>query len=76
MREEESNRQKKRLRLFLNMPFTLINDPKGHCKDYANKGHWGTGDVMVHLESLDELPYVLGLVRQSLELQLGDGGES
>jgi uncharacterized protein with ParB-like and HNH nuclease domain/predicted transport protein len=65
----------KRLRLFLNMPFAEINDPSGHCKDYADKGHWGTGDVMVHLESLEQLPYVMGLVRQSYERQMGDGDE-
>jgi uncharacterized protein with ParB-like and HNH nuclease domain/predicted transport protein len=66
----------KRLRLFLNIPFAEISDPRGHCKDYEDKGHWGTGDVMVHLESLDELPYVMGLVRQSYEHQMGDGGQA
>lgn len=48
----------------------------GCCKDYAGKGQWGTGDVMVHLESLDELPYVMGFVRQSYERQMGDGGQA
>ena len=27
------------------------------------------------LMSLDELPYVMGLVRQSYERQMGDGGQ-
>lgn len=66
----------KRLRLFLNMPFAEVNDPRGHCQDYADKGHWGTGDVMVHLESADELHYIMGLVRQSYERQMGDGDQS
>lgn len=67
----------KRLRLFLNMPFAEINDPRGLCKDYAGRGHWGNGDVRVRLESLDELPYVMGLVRQSYERQMGgDGGQA
>jgi len=68
--------QAKRLRLFLNMSFAEINDPKGLCKDYAGRGHWGNGDVRVRLESLDELPYVMGLVRQSYERQMGDGGQA
>jgi predicted transport protein len=68
--------QAKRLRLSLNMRFTEVNDPKGLCKDVTDIGRWGNGDVEVGLSTLDELPYVLGLVRQSLELQLGNGGES
>jgi predicted transport protein len=68
--------QAKRLRLALNMRFAEVNDPKGLCKDVTAIGRWGNGDVEVGLSSLDELPYVIGLVRQSLELQLGNGAES
>ena len=66
----------KRLRLSLNMRFNEVNDPKGLCKDVTDVGRWGNGDVEVTLSKLDELPYVIGLVRQSLDLQLGNGGES
>ena len=68
--------QAKRLRLALNMSFSDLNDPKGLCKDVTNMGRWGNGDVEVGLSTLDELPYVIGLVRQSLELQLGNDGAS
>lgn len=64
--------QAKRLRLSLNMRFPDIIDPKGKCKDVSGLGRWGNGDVEVGLSSIDELPYVIGLVRQSLELQLGN----
>ena len=67
--------QAKRLRLSLNMRFSDLNDPKGLCKDVSNMGRWGNGDVEVTLSALEELPYVIGLVRQSLELQLGNEGE-
>jgi predicted transport protein len=67
--------QTKRLRLALNMPFAEISDPKGLCKDVTGLGRWGNGDVEVGLKALDELPYIMGLVRQSFERQLGDGGE-
>ena len=36
-------------------------------------GRWGNGDVEMGLTSLEELPYVMGLVRQSYERQMGDG---
>ena len=64
--------QAKRLRLSLNLPFAELDDPRGMAKDVSGLGRWGNGDVEVRLESLSELPYVMGLVRQSLERQLGD----
>jgi predicted transport protein len=64
--------QAKRLRLSLNMDFPELNDPKAICRDVTGMGRWGNGDVEVALSSLDELPYVMGLVRQSFERQGGD----
>jgi predicted transport protein len=61
----------KRLNLSLNMSFTEINDPNKLCKDVSGLGRWGNGDVEVNLSSLDDLPSVIGLVRQSLENQMG-----
>jgi uncharacterized protein with ParB-like and HNH nuclease domain/predicted transport protein len=68
--------QAKRLILSINMAFTEINDPKGLCRDVTGLGRWGNGDVEVGLKSLEELPYVMGLVRQSYERQMGDGGQA
>lgn len=67
--------QAKRLRLTLNMRFPDVNDPKGLCKDVTGIGRWGNGDVEISLPKLEDLPYVSGLVRQSLELQLDNGGD-
>jgi len=39
----------------------------------SDLGRWGNGDVEVALNSLDELPYVIGLVRQAFEKQMGNG---
>jgi len=63
--------QANRLRLSLNMSFNEINDPQGICKDVTKLGRWGNGDVEIGLSSLSQLPYVIGLVRQSLEQQMG-----
>ncbi|MBP7795707.1 MAG: DUF262 domain-containing protein [Elusimicrobiales bacterium] len=64
------------LKLFLNIAFHEISDPKKICRDVSGVGHWGNGDVEVGLSSLEELPYVMGLVRQSFEKQMDNGGES
>ncbi|CAN7233855.1 DUF262 domain-containing protein [Pseudomonas sp. LjRoot277] len=64
--------QTRRLRLSLNMPFQEIDDPKGLCRDVTNLGRWGNGDVEIGLASKDELPYVVGLIRQSFDRQMGD----
>ena len=63
--------QAKRLRLSLNMPFHEVDDPKGCCVNVSNVGRWGNGDVEVGLGGLDEIPYVMGLIRQSLDRQMG-----
>jgi uncharacterized protein with ParB-like and HNH nuclease domain/predicted transport protein len=68
--------QAKRLRLSLNVGFHEIDDPRGICKDVSGVGRWGNGDVEVGLSSIDELPYVMGLVRQSFEKQMGNGAEA
>ena len=67
--------QAKRLRLSLNVGFHEIDDPRGICKDVSGLGRWGNGDVEVGISSIDELPYVMGLVRQSFERQMGNGGD-
>ena len=64
--------QAKRLRLTLNMHFPDIIDPRGICRDVSGLGRWGNGDVEVGFSSLDELPYVIGLVRQAFERQMGN----
>lgn len=67
--------QAKRLRLTLNVAFHEINDPRGICKDVTSLGRWGNGDVEIGLSSMNELPYVIGLVRQSFEKQMGNGSD-
>lgn len=63
--------QAKRLLLVLNLSIDDIEDPKGLCRDISNIGRWGNGDVEIGLSTVDELPYVIGLIRQSFDLQMG-----
>lgn len=64
--------QAKRLRLSLNMPFAELYDPKGLAKNVTDVGRWGNGDVELGVATLAEVPYTLGLIRQSLDRQLDD----
>ena len=63
--------QTDRLKLTLNMDFHELHDPRGIAVDVTNKGTWGNGNVELVVSSEDEIPYAIGLVRQSLEKQMG-----
>ena len=62
-----------KLTLSLNMPFTDIDDPKHICRDVTEVNKWGNGDVLVEIRTIEELPYIMSLVRQAFEHQIGDG---
>ncbi len=66
--------QAKRLLLTLNMPFHELHDPKDLAIDVTGRSRWGNGDVEVSLQSREDLPYAMGLVRQAFEKQMGNGG--
>ena len=61
------------LRLSLNLKFSEIDDPRGIATDVTGKGRWGNGDVSINFKKIDELPYVTGLIKQSLSKQLSNG---
>jgi predicted transport protein len=64
--------QKSRLCLTLNMQFHELHDPRGLARDITNIGRWGNGDAEVSLSKFEELPYIIGLVRQAFEKQMGN----
>ncbi|MCQ2880019.1 DUF262 and DUF1524 domain-containing protein [Helicobacter pylori] len=59
------------LKLYLNMPFNELQDEKNLARDMTNKGHLGNGEIEVKLETKENIPYCLGLIRQALEKQMG-----
>lgn len=61
----------KGLVLILNVAFGEIQDPEGRCEDVTDKGRWGNGDIRMMVASKEDIPYAMGLVRQSIEKQLG-----
>jgi len=61
--------QKSWLRLILNMELHEVDDPRGWCKDVTDLSRWSNGDIEVHLLSVDQLDYVMSLIRQSFAKQ-------
>ncbi len=62
--------QTRDLKLYLNMKFNELQDEKNLARDMTNKGHLGNGDIEVKLETKENIPYCLGLIKQALEKQM------
>lgn len=63
--------QKAKLRLSLNIPLEVLRDERQLAWDVSDKGHWGNGDTEVGLDEESDFTYVMGLVRQAFEYQMG-----
>ncbi|MUU28058.1 DUF262 and DUF1524 domain-containing protein [Helicobacter pylori] len=62
------------LNLILNMDFSELQDEikeKLKIRNVSKTGHLGVGDVEVELETKENIPYCLGLIKQALEKQMG-----
>ncbi|KNE08745.1 DUF262 and DUF1524 domain-containing protein [Helicobacter pylori] len=62
------------LNLYLKMDFSELQDEieeKLKIRDVSKTGHLGVGDVEVKLETKENIPYCLGLIKQALEKQMG-----
>lgn len=64
--------QMRRLLLILNLRFHELHDPRKTARDITGLGRWGNGDVEIDISDQDHLPYVMGLVRQAFEKQMGN----
>ncbi|WQW12648.1 DUF262 and DUF1524 domain-containing protein [Helicobacter pylori] len=61
------------LNLILNMDFSELQDEieeKLKIRNVSKTGHLGVGDVEVKLETKENIPYCLGLIKQALEKQM------
>ncbi|WRA04027.1 DUF262 and DUF1524 domain-containing protein [Helicobacter pylori] len=63
--------QTKDLKLYLNMKFHELQDEKNLASDMTDKHHNGNGDIEIKLETKENIPYCLGLIKQVLEKQMG-----
>lgn len=63
--------QVSRMRLSLVIPIEVLRDERGIAYDVSGKGHWGNGPTEVTLNEESDFAYVMGLVRQAYEYQIG-----
>ena len=54
------------------MKFNEIKDPQKICRDVTGVGHWGNGDVQLKFSSIEQLDYIMFLIKQSYEKQIFD----
>ena len=59
--------QQRNLKMYLDIPFSDLEDPHKLAQDVTDKGHHGTGDVEVRLESPDHLNAVMSLIEQAYQ---------
>ena len=62
------------LNLFLNLEVHDLEDPRGLAQDVSVVGHLGNGNVRVQLADASEMAAAMSLVRQALEVQMGESG--
>ncbi len=51
--------------MYINIKFSELDDYKNIAKDITNIGSWGNGDCEVNFSSLDDIDYLITLVKQS-----------
>lgn len=58
--------QGKGLKIYLNLKSGDLQDQKKIARDVSNVGHWGNGSYEIKLTDLEDIDYILSLLKQSL----------
>lgn len=58
--------QGKGLKIYLNLKNGELQDQKNITRDVSNVGHWGNGSYEIKLSDLEDIDYILSLLKQSL----------
>ena len=61
----------KGLKIYLNLKSGELQDQKNVSRDVSNVGHWGNGAYEIKLIDLDDIDYILSLVKQALRMNKG-----
>lgn len=62
--------QSKEIKIWLDIPYSDLDDPKKLSRDVSKVGHYGTGDVETKLANLSKLDDVMYLIEQSYKQTL------
>lgn len=58
--------QGKGLKIYLNLKSGDLEDQKHIARDVSNVGHWGNGSYEIKITDIEDIDYVLSLLKQSL----------
>lgn len=58
----------KRIVVMINLKKGQLKDPLNKTEDVSEKGHWGNGEYRTEVASIDDLEYVISLVKQSYDI--------
>lgn len=58
--------QGKGLKIYLNLKSGDLQDQKKIARDVSNVGHWGNGSYEIKIADIEDIDYVLSLLKQSL----------
>ncbi|MBU0460089.1 MAG: hypothetical protein KJ771_04740 [Nanoarchaeota archaeon] len=59
--------QKNQIKFWLNLNKGQLDDSKEVARDISNIGHWGNGDYEIIFSSIEDLPYLITLIKQSYD---------
>lgn len=59
--------QKSKIKVFINLKKGQLEDSKKLARDVSNIGHWGNGDYEIHLLNLEQIDYLMNLIKQSYD---------
>jgi predicted transport protein len=62
--------QARGLKAYLDIAHAELDDPKGLARDVAGVGHWGTGDVEIKIDHINQVEYALEMIEQAYRLAL------
>lgn len=58
--------QGKGLKIYINLKSGDLQDPKQIARDVSNIGHWGNGSYEIKLTDLEDIDYIISLLKQSV----------
>lgn len=64
--------QSKALKIYLNLKSGDLMDAKNISRDVSNVGHWGNGSYEIKVQDLDDIEYLLSLIKQSIRKNKND----
>jgi len=62
--------QEKGLKVHVNIDKAEVNDPKHKLEDVSEKGHWGTGNLRMRVDTFEDINYCMDIIKQSYESKL------